>query len=56
MIGTASTENRTFESAETLAHDVAEWLCNLAQASDRPFAVCLSGGSTPRRLTTISYT
>jgi 6-phosphogluconolactonase len=50
MIGTPSTENRTFESAETLAHDVAEWLCGLAQASDRPFAVCLSGGSTPRRL------
>jgi 6-phosphogluconolactonase len=50
MIGTASTENRTFESAETLAHDVAEWLCGLAQASDRVFAVCLSGGSTPRRL------
>ena len=50
MIGTASTENRTFESAETLAHYVAEWLCRLAQASDHPFAVCLSGGSTPRRL------
>ena len=50
MIDAASTENRTFESAETLAHDVAEWLCGLAQASDRPFAVCLSGGSTPRRL------
>jgi 6-phosphogluconolactonase len=44
------TENRVFGSAETLAHDVAEWLCGLAQASDRIFAVCLSGGSTPRRL------
>jgi 6-phosphogluconolactonase len=44
------TGNRTFESAETLAHDVAEWLCGLAQASDHVFAVCLSGGSTPRRL------
>jgi 6-phosphogluconolactonase len=44
------TGNRTFESAETLAHDVAEWLCGLAQATDRVFAVCLSGGSTPRRL------
>jgi 6-phosphogluconolactonase len=50
MTGTASTENRIFESAEALAHDVAEWLCGLAQASDRVFAVCLSGGSTPRRL------
>jgi 6-phosphogluconolactonase len=44
------TGNRTFESAEALARDVAEWLCGLAQASDRVFAVCLSGGSTPRRL------
>jgi 6-phosphogluconolactonase len=44
------TGNRTFESAETLAHEVAEWLRGLAQASDRVFAVCLSGGSTPRRL------
>ena len=50
MIDAASTENRTFESTEALAHDVAEWLCGLAQASDRVFAVCLSGGSTPRRL------
>ena len=46
----ASAENRTFENAETLAHDVAEWLCALALANDRAFAVCLSGGSTPRRL------
>jgi 6-phosphogluconolactonase len=47
---TATTENRIFESAETLAQNVAEWLCGLAQASDRDFSVCLSGGSTPRRL------
>jgi 6-phosphogluconolactonase len=46
----ASIENRTFESAEALAWDVAEWLCGLAQATDRDFSVCLSGGSTPRRL------
>jgi 6-phosphogluconolactonase len=46
----ASTETRTFESAEALARDVADWLCSLAQASERPFAVSLSGGSTPRRL------
>jgi 6-phosphogluconolactonase len=50
MIGAASTENRTFESAEMLAHDIAEWLCSLALASDRAFGVSLSGGSTPRRL------
>jgi len=50
MTVAASTQGRTFESAETLAQGVAEWLCALAQASDRDFAVCLSGGSTPRRL------
>jgi 6-phosphogluconolactonase len=46
----ASAEIRTFDSAQALARDVADWLCNLAQASDRAFAVSLSGGSTPRRL------
>ncbi len=50
MTGAGSSENRTFESAETLAHGLAEWLCGLALASDRAFAVSLSGGSTPRRL------
>jgi 6-phosphogluconolactonase len=43
-------ENRVFENAEVLAHEVAQWLCCLAQASGRAFAVSLSGGSTPRRL------
>jgi 6-phosphogluconolactonase len=50
MTVAATTQGRTFESAETLAQGGAEWLCALAQASDRDFAVCLSGGSTPRRL------
>ena len=50
MTDGATTEKRTFESAEALAHDVAEWLCARAQASDGDFTVCLSGGSTPRRL------
>ena len=50
MNGLGLTESRTFVSAETLAHDVADWLCGLAQASDRAFAVSLSGGSTPQRL------
>jgi 6-phosphogluconolactonase len=50
MTAVAATGSRTFESAETLAQGVAEWLCALAQASDGKFAVCLSGGSTPRRL------
>jgi 6-phosphogluconolactonase len=50
MTAVAASGSRTFESAETLAQGVAEWLCALAQASDGNFAVCLSGGSTPRRL------
>ena len=43
-------ENHIFENAETLARSVAEWLCALAERSDRTFSVCLSGGSTPQRL------
>jgi 6-phosphogluconolactonase len=50
MTDTASIESRAFESAETLARTVAEWLCALAQASSGNFAVCLSGGSTPRQM------
>ena len=50
MTALASAENRTFEDAETLARNVAEWLCGLARAGDGDFAICLSGGSTPRRL------
>ena len=46
----APTVKNIFENAEALAYDMAEWLCTLALASDRKFAVCLSGGSTPRRL------
>jgi 6-phosphogluconolactonase len=43
-------ETEVFENPEALAQKVAEWLCALAQASDGGFSVCLSGGSTPRRL------
>jgi 6-phosphogluconolactonase len=50
MMDAALAGNRIFDNAEALAHDVAEWLCGLAQASDRVFAVSLSGGSTPRHL------
>jgi 6-phosphogluconolactonase len=50
MTDTLSSETRTFASAETLARDVARWLCALARASVGDFAVCLSGGSTPRLL------
>lgn len=50
MTQTVISGNRMFENAEALAHNVAEWLCGLARASDATFAVSLSGGSTPRRL------
>jgi 6-phosphogluconolactonase len=50
MTDAALAGNHTFEDAEILAHCVAEWLCKLARASDRTFAVSLAGGSTPRRL------
>jgi 6-phosphogluconolactonase len=35
---------------EALARHVADWLVAAAVRSDRPFAVALSGGSTPRHL------
>ena len=41
---------RVFEDGETLAREAAEWLRGLALASDRRFAICCSGGSTPKRL------
>jgi 6-phosphogluconolactonase/glucosamine-6-phosphate isomerase/deaminase len=50
MTNAALAGNRVFDDTETLARNVAERLCCLAQASKRTFAVSLSGGSTPRRL------
>jgi len=41
---------RIFETADAVAEHVAEWLCALTCAHDGKFAICLSGGSTPRRL------
>ena len=35
---------------EMLARRVADWLLEAARSTERPFAVALSGGSTPRRL------
>jgi 6-phosphogluconolactonase len=45
-----SGEVRTFADADTLARRAAEWLCDAANAASGKFAICLSGGSTPRRL------
>jgi 6-phosphogluconolactonase len=38
------------ENPVALAERVAAWVTALASAKTGPFAVCLSGGSTPRRL------
>jgi 6-phosphogluconolactonase len=45
-----SAEHRIFADPNVLARDVAEWLCALARAGEAKFAICLSGGSTPRLL------
>lgn len=39
-----------YPSAAALAGEVADWLTTLATASDNAFVICLSGGSTPKRL------
>src|SRR5262249_8917948 len=41
---------RTFENPEALARGVAQWLLGAVQARGGTCALCLSGGSTPRRL------
>ena len=38
------------KDSEALAHRGARWITDLAAASRDRFALCLSGGSTPRRL------
>jgi 6-phosphogluconolactonase len=50
MTDTVSGEALIFEDAEALARHAAEWLCGLALASERQFAISCSGGSTPKRL------
>jgi 6-phosphogluconolactonase len=43
-------ERRVFEDGEALARVAADWICTLASAAEKTFAICLSGGSTPQRL------
>lgn len=50
MSKTALERSCTFDTPEALAHHVADWIVRLAAEPQRPFAICLSGGSTPRRL------
>ncbi len=46
----ASVRTVVCTDAEALASEAAGWLCERALASNGRFAVCLAGGSTPRRL------
>ena len=41
---------RVFDDAEALARDGARFVCGQAEAKSGGFALCLSGGSTPRPL------
>lgn len=45
-------ERRIIElaNADEIAHRVADWLAGLIEAGTGPFSLCLSGGSTPKRL------
>jgi 6-phosphogluconolactonase len=45
-----STRIESAPDAGALARRAAEWIAGLAGASQDRFAICLSGGSTPRRL------
>jgi 6-phosphogluconolactonase len=45
-----STRVEVVKDPEALAHRAAGWITELAAASRDRFAICLSGGSTPRRL------
>jgi len=50
-MSTASNLNdRIFDNAESLARETADWVCAKAVASSGRFAICCSGGSTPRYL------
>jgi 6-phosphogluconolactonase len=41
---------RVFATPEALANEVADWIGRHAREAPRRFALCLSGGTTPRRV------
>jgi len=43
-------EQCVFDDAEALARNTAQWLAEKARAATGRFAICCSGGSTPKRL------
>lgn len=46
----SSTEETIITAPDALPGQVADWLLGLATIKPGPFTLCLSGGSTPRRL------
>ena len=50
MVLAAGQDDRVFDNPEALARAAADWLCEKAVAGKGRFAICCSGGSTPRRL------
>jgi 6-phosphogluconolactonase len=50
MTSSSEAQLQILVDPEALARHVADWLVAAAAQHDRPFAVALSGGSTPRRL------
>jgi 6-phosphogluconolactonase len=50
MTSSSAAQMEILADPEALARHVADWLVAAAAQHDRPFAVALSGGSTPRRL------
>lgn len=49
MANVLTADRRVFDNAETLARETTAWLAAKAVASSGRFAICCSGGSTPRR-------
>jgi 6-phosphogluconolactonase len=49
-MSTSRTRTEAVKDLEELAHRAARWIADLAASSRGRFAICLSGGSTPRRL------
>lgn len=50
MTNVAEAKLEILDDPDALARRVADWLLAAATATDGPFAIALSGGSTPRRL------
>jgi 6-phosphogluconolactonase len=48
-VGSAA-QTRISDTPEQLAHQVADWIVKQASKSGTRFALCLSGGETPKRL------